>query len=91
MSDPDPIPKYFSLSYMLRYALWFCWSNPVSLLLTLQAIFQAMTVPDSDGKLPVDLSHAQVHWIAITGLAVTVIIAQIRKRLPNGLPPTRDS
>lgn len=90
MNDPDPVPSYFTVGYMFRYVLWWLWSNPVSVLGTLQIIFQTLTLPDPNtGNPPVQLSHAAIHWIAIANLILLVIIAQVRKRLPFNPPPTK--
>jgi hypothetical protein len=80
MACDDPVPAYFSW----RYVLWLSWSNPVTILATLQGIFQAITLDDS--LLP----HSVTHGIAIANLVLIIIIAQIRKRLPPGPQPMKD-
>lgn len=91
MNTVDPIPANFGLAYVARYMLWYAWSNPVSILCTVQAVFQALTLPNPDTGQPMvlPLSHSAVHWIAIANLVLIVVIAQIRKRLPFNPPPTK--
>lgn len=83
--ETDPVPAYFSL----RYIAWVCWSNPITILGSIQAIFQAATLPNPETGQPfLPLSHAAVHWIAIANLMLIILIAQLRKHHPPGPPPT---
>ena len=78
MSD-DPVPAYFSW----RYIIWLSWSNAVTILGTIQAIFQAITI---DQTL---VDHTTAHIISIINLAIMVIIAQMKKNNPPGDPPMK--
>jgi hypothetical protein len=73
------MPSNFGLGYALRVTGWWLFCNPITVLASLQGIFQAITLD------PTIVSHDAIHWISILNLALIVIIAQIRKG--NTLPP----
>jgi hypothetical protein len=79
MNDPDPVPKWFTM----RYVAWLIFTNPISILATLQAIFQALTLD------PSMVSHTTVHVISICNLVLIVVIAQIRKGKSSPPPPSK--
>jgi hypothetical protein len=80
MSDPDPqMPRDFGW----RYVAWLAWSNAISILATLQAIFAAITLD------PTLVSHQAFHVISIANLVLLVVIAQLKKNNPPSPPPTK--
>jgi hypothetical protein len=79
-SDPNnTVPAYFSW----RYLAWLGWSNAISILATLQAIFAAITLD------PTLVSHETYHWITIFSLVLTVVVAQAKKNYPPSPPPVK--
>lgn len=81
MNQPDPVPRDFGW----RYVAWFAWDNAVSILSTMQAVFQAVTLD------PTLVSHNTVHWLSIGNLVLIVLIAQIKKNSPHSPPPLKDT
>jgi hypothetical protein len=76
MSDPTDMPRDFGW----RYLLWILWDNPITVLMTLQAIFLQLT-------LDPDLSPVWVHRVSQVACALGIVIAQIKKRVPSASPP----
>ena len=81
MSSTDPVPSYFSF----RYIAWVAWSNAITIMAMLQAIFQAITLD------PTLLPHEVVHWATIVSLILTIIVAQMKKNNPPGESPRKVS
>lgn len=79
MNSPDPVPPYFGW----RYIVWLAWTNAISILGVVQAVFQAITL---DATL---VSHNTVHYLSIANLVLIVVIAQIKKNNPPSPPPTK--
>ena len=79
MSD-DPVPAYFSI----RYIIWLAWSNSITGLMTLQAIFATLTL---DPQL---LSHSASHYVLIGNAVLCAVVAQVKRNNPPGPPPTKD-
>jgi hypothetical protein len=80
VNNPDPIPPYFTVGFVLRYILWFCWTKAVSILQTVQAVVAAITLD------PTLVSHGTFHWFLIGNSVLCVILAQIDRKSP---PPTK--
>jgi hypothetical protein len=86
MMTDSPVPTYFGW----RYILWLIWSNLITGLMTLQAIFAALTLnPDL-------VPHNVFHWILISNAVLCVAVAQIKQRTPvpdrpvaNTAPPSK--
>jgi hypothetical protein len=76
MSD-DPVPAYFSF----RYVLWFMWSHAITLLMTVQVIFSALTID------PNAFSHTTFHWLLIINSVLVAVLAQIRRDNPPPYKP----
>jgi hypothetical protein len=81
MSVENPVPTWFGVRYVFRYVMWIMYTNPVTILATLQALFQAATLNDTLFSKTAD------HWIAIGALALTVLVAQVKKNSPPTSPP----
>ena len=74
--DHDPVPKYFSM----RYIWWVIYSNAITILATIQLIFQGLTLD------PTMLDHKTVHWVDIFNMVLMIIVAQAKKNDPS--PPS---
>jgi hypothetical protein len=82
----SPVPTYFGW----RYILWVIWSQAITGLMTLQAIFAALTLdPDL-------VPHNVFHWILIGNAVLCVAVAQIKRGNPvpdrpiaNVSPPSK--
>jgi hypothetical protein len=77
MTD-DPVPAYFSF----RYVVWLGWSNAITILATLQAVFATITLD------PTLMSPTAFHWCSIANLIFIVVVAQIKRNTAPSLPPT---
>ena len=76
MSVENPVPTWFGVRYVFRYIMWIIYTNPVTILSSLQALFQALTLNDTMFSKQVD------HGIAIAALILTIFVAQVKKNSP---------
>ena len=82
MSDPNPVPSYFTFKYMWRYTVWLIWSNPLTIFLTIQSIFLQLTMDTT-------MSRPVVHWSLTGANMLGILIAQLKKNNPSPPPPTK--
>ena len=68
-------------NFGFRYIAWAIWSNAITIVSSLTAIFTAITLD------PTLVSHTAFHWIVIGVMAGNVILAQIKRNNPPTPPP----
>ena len=78
----DPIPP-MPLNFGLRYVLWIAWSNALTILMTLQAVFTMVTLD------PTLVDHAVAHYCLVASCVLGIVIAQLKRNNPPGPPPTK--
>ena len=79
MNNPDPVPTYFNL----RYVLWFLWSNAITELMIVQVAVTAITLD------PTIVSHNMFHYALIANAVLAAVVAQVKKNNPPSPPPTK--
>jgi hypothetical protein len=87
MNTPaEDMPRDFGI----RYILWVCWSNAITILMTLQGVFAAvLLVAENDTSKDPLLPHTWVRWIVLGNAILTGVVAQIKRSNPPGPPPTK--
>ena len=80
MSTPDPpMPRDFGL----RYMIWIAWTNKLTILMALQALFTAVTLD------PTLVNHQVAHWCLIVANVLGIVGAQYSRRNPIPPPPVQ--
>ena len=83
MNEPIPdVPKNFGIKYVAWVLCWFLWSNAISVLSVLGAVFTAITLD------PTMVSHDVFHYILLGNFALTAILAQINRKRPSNSDPS---
>jgi len=73
------MPRFFGV----RYILWLGWTNALTILLTVQAIFLQLTLD------PESLSRVWVHRLLQAANIIGIVVAQIKRNAPPGPAPKR--
>jgi hypothetical protein len=75
--------KELPRTFGIRYILWMAWSNSLTILLTLQAIFLQLTLD------PESIPRNWVHRLLQAANLIGIIIAQLKRNTPPGPPPRK--
>jgi hypothetical protein len=81
--EPDPVPSYFGL----RYIMWFLWCNAITLLSAVQLGVAALLLLATDDHAL--FTKTQFIWIAGSNAFLTGAIAVIKKNNPPSSAPTK--
>jgi hypothetical protein len=76
MNATPPMPANFGF----KYIMWFLWSNAITILMTVQAGFTALTLD------PTLIGHVTFHWILISNAVIVAALANIKRNSP---PPEK--
>jgi hypothetical protein len=74
--------KRMPRSFGWRYILWLAWSNALTILLSIQAIFLQLTI---DSEIP----RVWTHHLLTAADVLGIVAAQIKRNVPPGPPPRR--